>query len=61
MSSEVQRVCDEVTEIRCNIVPFAKCQMFMEVKPYKTYEMVPQEVYKRKTCSEGVQAGPASG
>ena len=47
------QVCDEVTEMQCEIVPYTECQMEMEVTPYKSYEMVPQ-IFKKKVCKEGM-------
>ena len=41
------QVCDEVTEIQCDIVPYTECKMTMEATPYKSYEMVPK-TYARK-------------
>ena len=46
-------MCDEVTEMQCEIVPYTECQMEMEVTPYKSYEMVPQ-IFKKKVCKEGM-------
>ena len=46
-------MCDEVTEIQCDVVPYTECNMEMEETPYKSYEME-QQVYRRKSCSEGM-------
>lgn len=46
-------MCDEVTEIQCDIVPYTDCTMSMEATTFKSYEMV-KKVYKRKTCTEGM-------
>ena len=47
------QVCDEVTEIQCEIVPYTECAMTMESAPYKSHEMVPKTI-KKKVCSEGM-------
>jgi len=41
------QVCDEVTEIQCDIVPYTECKMEMEATPYNSHEMVSRE-YLRK-------------
>ena len=47
------QVCDEVTEIQCEIVPYTECSMTMEELPYKSHVMVPKTI-KKKVCSEGM-------
>ena len=46
-------MCDEVTEIQCDVVPYTQCSMEMEETPYKSYAMENQ-IYRRKSCSEGM-------
>ena len=48
------QVCDEVTEIECEVVPYTECQMIMENTPYRSYKMVDKE-YNKKTCTEGMK------
>ena len=47
------QMCDEVTEIQCDVVPYTECAMEMEETPYKSYDME-QQIYRRKSCTEGM-------
>ena len=46
-------MCDEVTEIQCDVVPYTECAMEMEETPYKSYDMENQ-IFRRKSCTEGM-------
>ena len=47
------QVCDEVTEITCEIVPYTDCEMSMEETPYKSFETITKQ-FQKKTCKEGM-------
>ena len=47
------QVCDEVTEITCEIVPYTECEMSMEETPYKSFETITKQ-FQKKTCKEGM-------
>lgn len=51
------KVCDEVTEIQCDIVPYTECEMLMESTPYKSFKMVPK-VFNKKICNETTEFIP---
>ena len=47
------QMCDEVTEIQCDVVPYTECKMEMAETPFKSYDME-QQIYRRKSCTEGM-------
>ena len=47
------QVCDDVTEIQCEIQPYTECQMTMEVETYKGNEVV-QKTFEKKLCQEAM-------
>ena len=47
------QMCDEVTEIQCDVVPYTACKMEMAETPFKSYDME-QQIYRRKSCTEGM-------
>ena len=49
----ILQVCDEVTEITCEIVPYTECEMSMEETPYKSFETITKQ-FQKKTCKEGM-------
>ena len=51
------QVCNEVTEIQCDIVPYTECEMQMEQTPYKSFEMV-QKIFPKKVCNETTEFIP---
>ena len=46
-------MCDEVTEIQCEIVPYTECQMTMDPTPYKSFDMV-TKTFNKRVCKEGM-------
>ena len=53
----ILQVCDEVTEIVCEVVPYTDCQMIMENTPYKSFKMV-EKPYDKIECEEGMKSVP---
>lgn len=49
----VFQVCDEVTETKCEIVPYTKCEMTMEPTTYKSFEMN-EKIFEKKVCTDGM-------
>jgi len=45
------QVCDDVTEIQCDIVPYTECEMGMQSTPYKSCVPV-QKNFTEKDCKE---------
>lgn len=45
------QVCDDVTEIQCDIVPYTECEMGMQSTPYKSCVPVPKN-FTVKDCDE---------
>ena len=56
-SQLILQVCDEVTEIVCEVVPYTDCQMIMENTPYKSFKMV-EKPYDKIECEEGMKSVP---
>ena len=52
-SLTAKKVCDDVTEMVCEIVPYTECEMLMESVPYKSFEVV-QKLSKKKVCTAGM-------
>eukprot|EP00096_Caligus_rogercresseyi_P012849 TRINITY_DN5515_c0_g1_i1.p1 TRINITY_DN5515_c0_g1~~TRINITY_DN5515_c0_g1_i1.p1 ORF type:complete len:414 (+),score=114.53 TRINITY_DN5515_c0_g1_i1:37-1278(+) len=48
-----EQICDDVTEIQCDIVPFTECSMAMNITPFKSYETV-SKTFSKKICKEGM-------
>ena len=45
------QVCDNVTELKCDIVPYTKCELKWVTKPIKAYKDT-RKYYRKKGCNE---------
>ena len=45
-------MCDDVTEMVCDVVPYTECEMLMEMTPYRSFEVMIRQSTK-KVCTAG--------